>query len=63
MFGIVVARHKDASAMIGEFLLSLLRGENGRFLWLAKVCAIFRVLWGEQDGRMFRGVDRDRSEI
>lgn len=33
-------RHRSASVMIKEFLLNLLFGEKGRFLWMAGVCAI-----------------------
>lgn len=47
------------SAMMDEFLLILPHGERGYFLWLAGVCVILWVLWGEQSSRIFRGVDKD----
>lgn len=43
-FSILYARHRDASVTIEKFLLNPPLGEKGRFLWLARVCAILEVL-------------------
>lgn len=51
--------HRNISNIIKDFFLNLPFGERGRFLWLAGVCAITWLLWGEQNSRVFRGLDRD----
>lgn len=49
--------------MIGEFLFRLpLRGK-GRFLWLVELCAIMQNLWGERNNSMFRGLDKQSSDV
>lgn len=63
MFGFLLARQRDANAMIEKFLLNPLHGEKGCFLWFTGVCAILSVLWGERNSRIFRGVDKDPSEV
>ena len=41
--------HLRAVGMIEEYLLNLLVGDKGKFLWSATVCAILWFLWGEQN--------------
>ena len=36
-------------AIIEEFLLHLPFRENGRFLWLARVCSVVWDIWGERN--------------
>ena len=49
--------------MIEEFLLYLLFRENGHFLRLVGTCALLWDLWGERNNRVFRGLEKDLSDV
>lgn len=49
--------------MIEEFLLHLPFCERGRFLWMAEVCAIMWNHWGKRNNRVFRGSEREPSDV
>lgn len=62
-FRFLLARHKDTSVMIKEFLLHPSFCEKGQFFLCFGVCITFWVLWGKWNNRVFRGLERDPSDV
>ena len=54
--------HKNVS-LWSRSLLNLSFGRKGRFLWCLGVGAILRVFWGEQNNIVFRGLEREPSDV
>lgn len=59
MFGREIAYPRAVGNLIEEYLLNLVVGEEGKFLWSASVCVILWFLWGGRNNSIFRGVERD----